>query len=170
MTENQLLYSDMVPVQKIHGERNGEIVSRIWKKNQEVKSNGWNNLKAASNLSDLMPLFFCFRIFSFLVSKKSTFWKPPELFFYYTPDRLKNRGKTQQRLQPSFFFPKPKWMQSINIPYRKRFFQKIRLGHDRRFQSCVCPQKSLHPEMPCSPFASPPVCRQSRSQTPGQTE
>jgi len=32
MTENQLLYSDMVPVQKIHGERNGEIVSRIWKK------------------------------------------------------------------------------------------------------------------------------------------
>jgi hypothetical protein len=28
--ENQRQGSDMIPVQKIHGEQNGELISRIW--------------------------------------------------------------------------------------------------------------------------------------------
>ena len=41
----------MVPVQKIHGEQNGSIRFTDLSENkmQEVKSNGWHMLKAASN-------------------------------------------------------------------------------------------------------------------------
>lgn len=53
-------YSDMVPVQKIHGEQNGEIGFTdlvMENKKRKVKTHGQHSLKATSNQQNLMSLF-----------------------------------------------------------------------------------------------------------------